>query len=191
MFDHNGLATPPCRNPSLSAPTHRQRSLRLRETAISRRTRPSLISSAIRPTNRSCLFVKMDLKSASKIHRLPSLISRHTFRIAMCGERPGRFRTSSPQQWFEDGCHLLHQCLAEPTRSATDGLYLNFWYLPRLRYRDPLHRSRSIAAVAQTAHAASRAVHPLVPRKRQSSGPSKGTAGFSSLNDCRFAEREE
>jgi hypothetical protein len=37
--------------------------------------------------------------SASKIQKLPSLISCHTFRIAMWGERPGRYPNEQSAKW--------------------------------------------------------------------------------------------
>src|SRR4051795_2191078 len=64
------------------------------------RTRPSLISAAIRLTSLSwSIASKKARMSASKIQKLPSLISRHTFRIAMWGERPGRYPNEQSAKW--------------------------------------------------------------------------------------------
>jgi hypothetical protein len=52
------------------------------------------------------------------------------------------------KQWFEDGCHLLHQCLLDYAIDDRGDAQIS-GSSPRLRYGDPLHRSRSIGAVAQ------------------------------------------
>src|SRR3954463_252202 len=151
MFDHNGLATPPCGTP-VGVGCHFPASITpaSRKLRIKCRTRPSLISAAIRLTSLSwSISSKKARMSASKIQKLPSLISCHTFRIAMWGERPRPIpERAVGKVGFEDGSHLLNQrLLNHPIRDRGNSEFSD--PAVRLRDTDPLHRGGSVAPVAQ------------------------------------------
>src|SRR3954447_10369503 len=151
MFDHNGLATPPCGTPVVvgchfpASITPASRKLR-----IKCRTRPSLISAAISLTSLSWSIsskkatdVGIQDPEVAFVDLLPHLPHRHVGRTP----RPIPERAVG-KVGFEDGSHLLNQrLLNHPIRNRGDSELSE--PSVRLRDTDPLHRRGSVAPVAQ------------------------------------------
>src|SRR4051812_27195276 len=142
MFDHSGLATPPCGTPVVvgchfpASITPASRKLR-----IKCRTRPSLISAAIRLTSLSCVGIQDP--EVAFVDLSPHLPHRLVGRTP----RPIPERAVG-KVGFEDGSHLLNQrLLNHPIRNRGDSELSES--AVRLRDTDPLHRRGTVAPVAQ------------------------------------------